>query len=206
LRILGRRTSGNVMKVLWTLTELDLPFVREDVGGKFGGTDSPAYLALNPNGLVPTLVDGGVAIWESNTICRYLCNKVGHTPLYPAAPTARALCERWMDWQLSALGRHSGDYWLMTVRTPKAQQDPAAIAAKRIEMAKALKIVEAALHAQPYISGAHLTLADIALGAWGHRWFALGADQGEFPAMAAWYERLKTRLGFRTHVVDVPLE
>lgn len=209
LKVLGRTTSSNVMKVLWTAAELDLPFVREDVGGPYGGVDTPAYRALNPNGLVPTLldggVDGGVAIWESNTICRYLCNKAGETALYPAAPAARGLCERWMDWQLSTLAPHAGIFWIMNVRTPEAQRDPAALAAKREDMAKALRIVEAALGTQPFLGGARMTLADVALGPWGHRWFALGADQGQFPNMAAWYARLQTRPGYQTHVVKVPL-
>ncbi len=205
LKVLGRTTSSNVMKVLWTLTELDLPFVREDVGGPFGGNDTPAYRALNPNGLIPTLVDAGVAVWESNTICRYLCNRVGATPLYPAAPAARSQCERWMDWQLSTLAVHSTPFFLMRVRTPKDQQDPGAIAANRESMAKTLTILEAVLGAQPFVAGAHLTLADIALGAVGHRWFALGGDNGQFPNMAAWYARLNTRPGYQTHVVKVPL-
>ena len=191
--------------VLWTLVELDQPFVREDVGGQFGGTDTPAYRALNPNGLVPTVIDGGVAIWESNTICRYLCNKAGTTALYPAAPAARSLCERWMDWQLSTLAPHSTPFFLMRVRTPKDQQDPKAIATNRESMAKTLKILEATLGAQPFAAGLHLTLADVALGAVCHRWFALGADNGEFPNMAGWYERLKARPGYQTHVTKVPI-
>src|SRR5262245_29742905 len=65
MKLLGRLTSGNVMKVTWTLAELDLPYTREDVGGKHGGNNAPAYLALNPNGLVPTLIDGSVVLWES---------------------------------------------------------------------------------------------------------------------------------------------
>jgi glutathione S-transferase len=205
LKVLGRTTSSNVMKVLWTLAELDQPFVREDVGGPFGGNDTPAFRALNPNGLVPTVIDGGVAIWESNTICRYLCNKVGDTALYPAAPAARSLCERWMDWQLGTLATHATPFFIMRVRTPKAQQDPSAIAANRAALAKVLTILESTLAVQPFVAGPHLTLADVALGAVAHRWFALQGDQGEFPQMAAWYARLKARPGYQTHVVKVPL-
>ena len=70
LRILGRRTSGNVMKPLWVADELGLEHVQEDIGGKFGGNREPAYLTMNPTGLVPTLVEDDFVLWESNAITR----------------------------------------------------------------------------------------------------------------------------------------
>ncbi len=206
VRVLGRLTSGNVMKVMWTLAELDLPFTREDLGGKHGGNTAPAYLALNPNGLIPTLIDGSVVLWESNTICRYLCNKAGPTPLYPEAPAARALCERWMDWQLSTLSSRSTKYWMLTVRTPPERQNPKAIAEARDAVAERLGLLERVLATEPYIAGAHLTLADVALGFWAHRWFALGADQGAFKNLRGWYERLKARPGYDKYIVQIPVE
>ncbi len=68
----GRANSSNVMKVIWLLEEMRLPYERQDVGGAFGGTDTPDYLAMNPNGVVPTLVEDGFTLWESNAILRYL--------------------------------------------------------------------------------------------------------------------------------------
>jgi glutathione S-transferase len=103
LRVLGRATSGNVQKVVFLLEELGQPYAREDYGRQFNNTQDAAYLKLNPNGKVPTLIDGEVAIWESNTIMRYICNKYGGKSLYPADPFQRSLVERWMDWQLSAI-------------------------------------------------------------------------------------------------------
>jgi len=72
LRVLGRVSSINVRKVLWTCDEIGLPFEREDWGLGFRSAQSPEFLALNPNGLVPVIVDEGFVLWESNTICRYL--------------------------------------------------------------------------------------------------------------------------------------
>lgn len=206
IKVLGRLTSGNVMKVMWTLAELDLPFVREDVGGKHGGNTTSEYLALNPNGLIPTLVDGGLVLWESNTICRYLCNRVGSTRLYPEAPAARALVERWMDWQLSTLSSRTTKYWMLTVRTPPDKRDAQAIAAARQQVADKLGLLERVLGTAPYVAGAHVTLADIVFGFWAHRWFALGADQGEFKNLRAWYERLKARPAYDKYVVQIPIE
>ena len=101
LKVLGRKTSGNVQKVIWLLEEMKQPYEREDYGRQFGNTGGD-YLRLNPNGKVPTLVDGDVVVWESNTILRYLGNKHGGS-FYPADPAARSHVERWMDWQLATL-------------------------------------------------------------------------------------------------------
>ena len=104
LRVLGRSTSGNVQKVIWLLEELgSVPYRREDYGRQFNNTSDAAYLRLNPNGKVPTLVDGELAVWESNTILRYLCNRYGGEAFYPGDAARRSFIERWMDWQLAAL-------------------------------------------------------------------------------------------------------
>ena len=71
LRIYGRRNSSNVQKVLWCCAEIGLAYERIDMGRQFGGNREAPYLALNPNGLVPTIVeDDGFSVWESNTIIR----------------------------------------------------------------------------------------------------------------------------------------
>ena len=108
LKIWGRATSSNVQKVLWCCAELDIEFERVDVGGPFGGNRDPEYLALNPNGLVPTVKDGDLVMWESNTICRYLAATRNGEHLYPRDPAARTHVERWMDWQLAVIGPPMG--------------------------------------------------------------------------------------------------
>ncbi len=72
LKILGRTNSSNVQKVLWACDELELSYQREDIGGDFGGNQETEYLAMNPNVLVPTMIDNGNVLWESNAIIRYL--------------------------------------------------------------------------------------------------------------------------------------
>ena len=108
LKIWGRATSSNVQKVLWCCAELDIEFERVDVGGPFGGNRDPEYLAMNPNGLVPTVKDGDLVMWESNTICRYLAATRNGEHLYPRDPAARTHVERWMDWQLAVIGAADG--------------------------------------------------------------------------------------------------
>ena len=84
LRILGKASSINVRKVLWTCAELDLPFEREEWGSGFQSTQSAEFLALNPNAMVPVIRDGDFTLWESNSIIRYLATRYGDGSLYPA--------------------------------------------------------------------------------------------------------------------------
>src|SRR5258708_39956177 len=97
IKVLGRQTSGNVQKVLFLLEEAGIAYTREDYGRQFGNTQTPEYLALNPNAKVPTVIDGDVAIWESNTILRYLAD--GYAPVLTGATPAKATeVERLLDW------------------------------------------------------------------------------------------------------------
>jgi glutathione S-transferase len=122
IRLWGRTTSSNVMKVLWTLEELHLPFERIDAGGAFGRTNTPDYRSMNPLGLVPSIEDGGLRLFESNSIIRYLCNAYAPaSTLYPAAPGPRAEVESWMDFQQTAQSRPASTIFLGLVRTPAGE-------------------------------------------------------------------------------------
>jgi glutathione S-transferase len=206
LRIWGRNSSSNVMKVLWLCEELGLPFERIDAGGAFGRTKEADYLAKNPNALVPTIEEpDGFTLWESNAICRYLARKhAGGAALYPADPRAAADVERWMDWQLSALNAPMTTIFFTYVRIPEPQRDYAA-AAKARDAAEALwAMIEARVAAQPFVCGAAPSLADIALGPFIHRWFSLPITRKEMPGLSAWYARLKARPGYAAHI-DKPM-
>ena len=64
LKILGRNNSSNVQKVIWACEEMGLAYEREDIGGPFGGNQEPEYLAMNPNGVIPTIVDDDFVLWD----------------------------------------------------------------------------------------------------------------------------------------------
>src|SRR5258708_2984715 len=110
LRIWGRTNSINVQKVLWCCHELSLDYERIDAGSDFGVTDTPEYIAMNPNRLVPTIDDGDMRLWESNVIVRYLAQKHDYGRLCPADIATRFDAERWMDWQ-AAGARGRGCYF-----------------------------------------------------------------------------------------------
>ncbi len=120
IKIWGRNTSANVQKVMWAIAEIGLPHERIDIGGPFGKNREPAYLAMNPNGLVPTLEEAdGFLLWESNAIVRYLAAKHRAGVLEPADPHARARANAWMDWQLSVIGPAITPCFIGLVRTPQ---------------------------------------------------------------------------------------
>ena len=200
LKIWGRASSSNVQKVLWCCAELDLPFERVDVGGTFGGNRDPEYLALNPNGLVPTVKDGDLIMWESNTICRYLTSTRNGERLYPRDPAARTHVERWMDWQLAVVGAPMGQLLFGLVRTKPEARDPAAIEAARRRALTAWMIVDDELKDRPYLAGAELSLAEIVLGTQIYRWFAFPIERPPLDNLRAWYDRLRQCPGFKTHI------
>jgi glutathione S-transferase len=206
LKIWGRVTSSNVKKVLCVADELKIPYERIEAGGKFGIVDTPEYRKLNPNGRVPTIEDGGYVLWESNSIMRYLAMKYGGAALYPAEPATRASVDRWLDWQLSVMVPADVPIFFGTIRTPPDKHDKAAIAAGAKKLAEVHKILDAALESKSYLVGDRLTLADIALGMYAHRYYANPYfEKAEFPHMKAWYERLRQWPPYKEHV-DVPLE
>ena len=204
LKIWGRATSSNVQKVLWCCGELGIPFERVDVGGPFGGNQDPEYLALNPNGLVPTVRDGELVLWESNTICRYLAVTHRGERLYPTAPAGRALVERWMDWQLSTLGAPMGALLFGLIRTKPEQRDQAAIEAARRKALVAWTIVEDALEGRAFLAGSELSLAEIVMGTLVYRWHAFPLERPPLKNLKSWYERMRERPAFKTHI-EIPI-
>jgi glutathione S-transferase len=196
IKILGKSSSINVRKVLWTCAELGLPSEREEWGGDFRSTARPEFLALNPNGTVPVIVDDGLVLWESNTICRYLCAQHGGEGLLPAAPRQRARVEQWMDWQATELNPAWRYAFLALVRRSAAHGDAAQVQASVASWNRLLGILDRRLEASPFAAGASFTLADIVLGLSINRWLMTPIERPDYPALAAYYARLGTRPGF----------
>ena len=165
IKIWGRNTSVNVQKVMWALGELGLPHERIDVGGTFGKNNEPAYLAMNPNGLVPTLEEDGFLLWESNSIVRYLAAKYGAGTLEPADLRARARASSWMDWQLTVAAPALTPVFWGLIRTPPDKRDPTAIEAGKVKTMAAMKILDGQLAKTAFVAGDALSMGDIPVGA-----------------------------------------
>lgn len=200
LTIWGRLNSHNVKKVVWLAEEIGLEYVRHDVGGSFGM--DAAYLALNPNALVPTIEDNGLVLWESNAILRYLAAR--HAPhLWPDDLIQRAQADKWMDWQF-AYADAQRDVFLMLVRKPKDQHDPAVIAKGSADTARMMVMIESVLSRQPWLTGAQFGIADIPMGTYAHTWFTLDMPRPDLPHVRRWYEALQSRPGYKANVM-IPL-
>ena len=200
LQVLGKSSSINVRKVLWTCDELGLPFEREDWGKGFRDTQVPEFTALNPNAMVPVIRDGDFVLWESNTICRYLAHKAGRTDLLPADAQGRAAVEKWMDWQATELNNSWRYAFMGLARHSPQHADRSAIAASVAEFHRHMAMLDAQLaRTGAYAAGDTFTLADVVLGLSTHRWHSLPVERPALPAVAAYYERLSTRPGFLRH-------
>jgi glutathione S-transferase len=205
LTLWGRANSSNVMKVICLLEELGLPYDRQDVGGAFGGTDTPEYRAMNPNGVVPTLVESGESgtfvLWESNVILRYLAEAhAAGTHWWPSSLHHRAIIGQWMDWQHTVLGAPMTVVFWGLVRTAPEKRDLAAIAAAQRKLETVYGILEAVLSRQDYVAGPEITVADLAIGVHAHRWLSFDIQRPPMPGVRAWYERLLARDSYRRHV------
>lgn len=201
LKIWGRTNSVNVQKVMWAVTELGLEHERVDAGGQFGGLDTEAYGAMNPNRKVPTLQDGDLVLWESNTIVRYLAARHGSGSLWPADPAARARVERWMDWQLAAIGPDMTTVFWGLIRTPEDKRDQAGIDAACQRLEPLWQVVDQALARRPFLDSDTLTMGDIPVGAMTHRYLNLPIERPALPNLEAYYARLGERPGYRAHVM-----
>lgn len=201
LKVLGRSNSSNVQKVLWCLEELGLPYEREDAGGPFGRNRDADYLAMNPNGLIPTVIDGDRVLWESNAILRYLAASYDTGALWEPDPGRRAAGEKWMDWQLSVLAPPMTPLFIQLVRTPEAEREPALVRRSLERAERAFRILDGALAQTAWLGGDHFTVADIPCGVLTYRWMNLPIERPALPALEDWYERLSERRPYQGRVM-----
>ncbi|WP_336970960.1 glutathione S-transferase family protein [Sphingobium aromaticiconvertens] len=202
LTIWGRLNSHNVKKVAWLAQEIDLPHARHDVGGAFG-MDAD-YLARNPNALIPTIEDDGLVLWESNAILRYLAARhASGTSFWPDDPAARAMGDKWMDWQFSYADLQRNAF-LHLVRCKLEDRDPAIIAASAQACGKAMMILDNALAQTHWLSGGDFGLGDVPMGVYAHTYFTLDIERPKLPHLRGWYDRLRKRPAY-VETVMIPL-
>ena len=201
MKLFARRTSSNCQKVLWFLGELGIDYELVPTGGDAGGLDRPEYLAMNPNGAVPTLLDGDLAVWESHAILRYLAATYAPERFWSDDPVQRSWIDRWMDWSQSgfddAFMSVFWGYW----RTPEADRNEGLIRMQLGLCRRYMKVLDAALADRSYLLGDALSLADVPIGALMYRYANLDVTDDLLPNVARWYEQLTKREPFQTHVM-----
>lgn len=204
LTLWGRNNSTNVKKVRWTLAELGLPYEQIMAGQEFGVNRDAAYLALNPNGLVPMLKDGDDVLWESNSIVRYLAAQYGAESLWQAQPVQRAKSEKWMDWANETLSPVHRKILFGLVRTPVEQRNMDEINAAIEACEPLLAILDNTLANQTWLSGDQFGVGDIAVAPFVYNVLETVKTWQPRPHLARWYQQLAERPAFRD-VVMIPV-
>ncbi|MEM1384106.1 MAG: glutathione S-transferase family protein [Pseudomonadota bacterium] len=202
ITIWGRTTSSNVQIAMWTIGELGLQHHRRDVGGAFGGLDTDAFGAMNPNRRIPVLEDGDLVLWESAAILRYLGAEYGDAAFWPADPAARARLDMWAEWVKTSVAPvlTYKVFWQL-VRTAEAERNVALISEGTGQLAGLMPMVDARLSGQAYLGGDALSFADIVLGHMLYRYMTLPFERAATPALDAYYARLCERPAFAEHVM-----
>lgn len=197
LKIYGRRDSSNCAKAFWALDELGLQYALIDCGGRFGGTDTAEYRAMNPHGKVPTVIDDKTVVWESNAVLRYLGNRYAKDAIWPIDAAGRAAADQWMDWGATALVPAMGK-----VRTALKAGDAAAAEAAFKTLSAHVALLDRHFQKNAYLAGGSFTLADIALAPAIHRWFLITLARPDLAALTAYRDRLAGREGYKRHIRD----
>ena len=203
ITVWGRESSSNVQLILWALDELGLAYNRLDAGYIYGIVDTPAFLAMNPNGRIPVLIDDGSApIFEAGAILRYLANKYADDDFWPADAAARAEIDKWAEWAKWNCG-HSftvNVFWKL-VRTPADAIDHDDVAKSLDAVEVFLAMADSQLASSKYLAGDTFSLADIAFGYALYRYYDIDVQRRDLPNLRRYYELLCTRPAYRDHVM-----
>ena len=201
LEVWGRRNASNVLPVMWTIGEIGIPYIRYDVGGSFGGLDTSEYLAMNPNGRIPTIKDGSHILFESNAIIRYLCRRYGQGTLQPESEAQVSVADQWIEWYKTTPYPKYIDLFWAIVRTEPALRDKDKISKLSEGVASSLNILDQHLATHTYVLGDNISMGDVPLGALAHRYFRLDVERPELPNVEVWYKRLCQRKAYQEHVM-----
>lgn len=188
--------TPNSVKIPIALEELGLAYDLRPVNVKAGDQKAPGYLALNPNGKVPLLVDGDLILPESGAILVHLAEKTGR--LLPTDPAARARTFEWLFVQLSGTGPAFGQsgYWQKLA----SERNEPAIARYQAEADRLADLIDAHLARNEWFAGADYTIADIAHFGWFWRREFAGVSFDSRPNLARWYAAMEARPGVQRGV------
>ena len=207
MRLWGRKTSINTQKVLWCLAELGMKegqdFERIDAGLHFGHNHTPAFLKLNPNGLVPLLEDGDLVLWESHTILRYLVDQYDTNHFFSTDISMVYQSEKWLDWKLGTMWPILRVAFFGLTRQPEEQRDYRVIQKAYQDTNQLLGMLDSTLERQAYCAGNQFSLGDIPLVLGISRWILLHESFAEktgprtpYQNIDAWIKRLETNTNY----------
>lgn len=201
ITIYGRATSSNVQLAMWAIGELGLEHERLDYGHKYGGTDTPEYLAMHPLGRVPVMKDGDLVMFESGAIARYLCEKHGTAPFWPETLEDRARLDVWCELVKATIAPMWAQpiFWSLLKFAPGEGGDTVQAAAEAIK--PHMQALDARIGTGPWLAGDDFTFADLWTGHLLYRYNELVFDKADTPNLDAYYARLTQRPAFAEHVM-----
>jgi glutathione S-transferase len=202
ITVFGRASSSNVQAVMWGAAELGLDIDRVDIGHIHGGNNTPEYLVMNPHGLVPTLKDGDLTVFESAAILRYLASTYGDGgDFWPTDLSDRARIDQWAEWAKTSFApAFTAPIFWLRVRTSVDDCNEDQLLANISAFEGKLDALERQLTGQDYVCGNALTLADVMVGHVLYRWFDIDIVRRSRPVVEAYYHRLSKRPAYQQHV------
>ena len=192
LKLHGFPMSPNTRRALFALEEHGAAYELVTVDLMSGEQKSPAYLALNPTGRVPALVDGDFVLWESNAILEYLAALYPEKALGPRSARETGEMARWMYMNAAHLSPNVARIFAHTIRLPEAQRLPRIVEEARLEVDRCLGALEARLAGRESLLD-RFSLAEIATAPTLSAAPMLGIDLGRFPSVAGWMKRIAAR-------------
>jgi glutathione S-transferase len=184
--------SPNVRRVRLTAAVLGLSLDEKPLDLGKGAHRSPEYLAINPNGAVPTLVDGDLVLTESRAIMQYLASKKPEAGLVPRDEAARADVTRWQFWDASHFSPALGTMAFEKVIKPMmgGEPDTRKLEEALVNFRRFAAVLDKRLDGKPYVVGTTLTVADLTIAS--SLMYAKQVDLplADYPNVAAWFERI----------------
>ena len=186
LQLYGNSLS-RAMRCMWMLEEMGLPYEVIKKSTRSDDLQSAEYLRLNPNGRIPTLVDGSTVIWESMAINLYLAQKY-EGPLHSTRPEVMALAAQWSFWAMLEMEAYLLDLLMHRAMLPEFGRDPSFAARDELLLKKPLRVLDKALAARSYLAADDFTVADLNVAsilAWGKM---ARLDLSDVPHVAKWLD------------------
>ena len=182
-------------RIHWALEELGIPYEKKKIDLAAGEQKKPEYLALNPNGKVPLIVDDGVPIFESLAILIYLGERYGADKgLFPTSMLERAEALKWLAWGSVTLGETASRMFRNTSdRFPAEERNAAAGEKAKKELGDLLALLDRELSSKQYLVGTKFTFADLSLAGFSQFLGMIGVDASSYKNLQAWLGRCTSR-------------
>jgi glutathione S-transferase len=188
-------SASRASRALWIVHELGIPF--EHIAVEMKDLKSAEYLKINPNGKVPTLVDGDFKLFESMAINLYLAAKHGKDGFFPDSAEDRALCSQWSFWGMTEVEKSLLTVLIDMFMTPPDKKKPEAVAEALKALPKPFAVLNGALEGREYLLGPKFTVADLNLASICSWAKPIKYDFGPFPNVQAWLDRCLARPAYK---------